>query len=271
MRVFAIRSESDKSNKDLAYLLYYEKEKRFYIELPEDADSWETPLLLSSFLKRGEKTVNSYWSLVWVRQRIVPSDRQNLGQVLKENGLEEYDEFELLIAGRGCCAQDDYFLDEISEGQLLKTFSSRYEKRIEDVVPLKKGYLLVFFRDGKLKKVDVKKCSAKDLHLDAILRQDNLFDSVMIQPGGYGVYWNERVLIADYVLYSLGEDIPLSLDDFRSFVSNRVVSTAEAIELLSCTRQNMNDLIKRGKLTPVKKEQKNTLFLKSEILQRNWH
>lgn len=271
MRIFAIKSESDKDEKDLAYLLYYEKEKRFYIELPEDADLWETPLLLSSFLKRGEKTVNSYWSLMWVRQRIVPSDRQNLGQVLKENGLGEYDEFQLLVAGKGRCAQDDYFLDEISEEQLLQTFSSRYEKRIEDVVPLKNGYLLVFFRNGKLKKVDVKKISGQDVYLSAIMKQEPLFDSVMIQPGGYGVYWNERVTIADYVLYNLGEDIPLTLDDFRSFVSNRIIGTAEAMELLSCTRQNMNDLIKRGKLTPVKKEQKNTLFLKTEILQRNWY
>lgn len=271
MRIFAIKSESDKNKKDLAYLLYYEKEKRFYIELPEDADPWETPLLLTSFLKRGEKTVNSYWSLMWVRQRIVPSDRQNLGQVLKENGLQEYDEFELLMAGKGRCAQDDYFLDEISESQLLKIFSSRYEKRIEDVVPLKNGYLLVFFRDGKLKKVDIKMIGEQDLHLSAIMKQNILFSSVMIQPGGYGVYWSERTTIADYVLYDLGEDIPLNLDDFRSFVTNRVIGTAEAMELLSCTRQNMNDLIKRGKLTPVKKEQKNTLFLKTEILQRNWH
>lgn len=271
MRIFAIRSEDDKSKKDLAYLLYYEKEKRFYIELPEDAEPWETPLLLTSFLKRGEKTVNSYWSLMWVRQRIVPSDRQNLGQVLKENGLEEYDEFELLMAGKGRCAQDDYFLDEISEESLLQKFSCRYEKRIEDVVPLKNGYLLVFFRNGKVKKVDIKKVEDFKQHLSVILKQDILYKSVMIQPGGYGVYWTERFTIADYELYRLGEDIALSLDDFRSFVSNRVIGTAEAMELLSCSRQNLNDLIKRGKLLPVKRELKNTLFLKSEIMQRNWH
>ena len=57
MKVFAIRDEFDTSNKNLAYLFYYENEKKFYIELPDDADPWETPLLLSSFLKRGEKTV----------------------------------------------------------------------------------------------------------------------------------------------------------------------------------------------------------------------
>ena len=74
--------------KNLAYLIYYEKEKTFYIEIPDDADEWETPLILSSYLKKGEKTINSYHSRMWVQQRIVPTDRQNLGQILKENNLE---------------------------------------------------------------------------------------------------------------------------------------------------------------------------------------
>ena len=62
MRIFAIRDGNANVPKDLAYLFYYEKDKTFYIELPEGADEWETPLLLSSFVKRGETTVNPYWS-----------------------------------------------------------------------------------------------------------------------------------------------------------------------------------------------------------------
>ena len=96
MRIFAIRDD-DLKGKVVAYLLYYEVPKAFYIELPEGADEWETPLLLSSFVKRRQHTVNSYWSREWVRQRIVPQDRQNIGQVLKENGLKCYDEFDLLM------------------------------------------------------------------------------------------------------------------------------------------------------------------------------
>ena len=77
MKIFAVRDESDPTRRDVAYLLYYEQAKRFYIELPENADPWSTPLLLSSFLKKGERTVNAYWSKLWVQQRIVPPDRQN--------------------------------------------------------------------------------------------------------------------------------------------------------------------------------------------------
>ncbi len=77
MKIFAIRDESAQEQKNLAYLLYFEQEKRFYIALPENADAWETPLLLASFVMRGETTVNSYWSKIWVVQRFVPPDRQN--------------------------------------------------------------------------------------------------------------------------------------------------------------------------------------------------
>lgn len=151
MKIFAIRDESAVNPIDLAYLLYYESEKRFYIELPENADPWETPLLLSSFIKKGETSVNSYWSNLWVQQRIVPPDRQNLGQVLKDNHLNEYDEFDLLMLSMGKCAQDDYYLVPIEEKQISSQIQKRFARRIENVVPLENYELLVFFRDGTVK------------------------------------------------------------------------------------------------------------------------
>ena len=106
MRVFSIRDESLDSEKDLGFLLYYEREREFNIELPEDADIWETPLLLSSFVKKGQLTVPDVWARIWVEQRIVPRDRQNLGAILRENGLSDYDVFALLDLSDGRCAQD---------------------------------------------------------------------------------------------------------------------------------------------------------------------
>ena len=44
MKIFAIRDETDQTGRDLAYLFYYETAKQFYIELPEGADPWQTPL-----------------------------------------------------------------------------------------------------------------------------------------------------------------------------------------------------------------------------------
>lgn len=146
MKIFAIRDESAMEQKDLAYLFYYEAEKRFYIELPENAEPWETPLLLSSFVKKGEITMNSYWSKIWVQQRIVPTDRQNLGLILKENGLKEYDEFDLLMLAMGRCAQDDYYLVPMGESQLPGQIQKRFVRRIEDIILVRRFLcpLLIF-------------------------------------------------------------------------------------------------------------------------------
>lgn len=270
MRIFAIRDENALEKKDLAYLIYYELEKRFYIELPDDADFWETPLVLSSFAKRGIKTVDAFWSKIWVQQRIVPPDRQNLGQILKDNDLEEYDEFELLMLADGRCAQDSYYLAEISETVLLNMFGSRYQKRVEDVVPLTDCQLLVFFRDGIIRKCDVEALAGNDRQFAPVIKNREIFCTVEVQTGGYGVCWGENLNIPDSVLYENGQTIPLSAMDFRQYIHHRVIDTTEATSLLDCSRQNIEDLVRREKLHPVKTTRKIKLFLKSEIKRRLW-
>lgn len=270
MKIFAIRDESMQEQIDLAYLLYYEIEKRFYIELPDDADPWETPLILSSFVKKGEKTVNSYWSKLWVQQRIIPSDRQNLGLILKDNGLKEYDEFELLMLAMGRCAQDDCYLVPIDEAQLPKEVRQRFMTRIEDVIPLDDYCLLVFFRDGIVKKCSLKDHFEKTKLFQVLLNKTDYFYSVHLQPGGYGVEWDVHMSVSDSMLYRIGKKVPLSATDFKSFVVHRVVNVAEAADILGCTRQNIEYLTRTGKLHPIKSSGKNTLYLKSEILKRNW-
>ena len=271
MKIFVIKSDDKTIREDLAYLFYYEKKKQFIIELPDDADYWETPMLLSAFVKRGEYTVDSKWSKIWVQQRIVPTDRQNLGQILKENKLKEYDEFELLVLGKGRCAQDDYYIEQITEEQIPASIKERANKRIEEVVPLDDFQLLVFFSNGKVKKCDVRKCFDKKEALSTFMvRSPSMFDYARIKVGGYGVYWEENMFISDVELYEIGEEIPLTMDDFKNFVSHRVINTAEASELLNCSRQNIDDLIRRDKLHPVKSTEKNKLFIKNEVEKRKW-
>lgn len=271
MKLFAIRDEAEHSTRDLAYLIYYEKERRFYIELPDNADPWETPLLLSSFLRRGERTVNAYWSKVWVQQRIVPQDRQNLGSVLKENHLKDYDEFALLMLAHGRCAQDDYYLVPIENDTLQKTLKARYQKRVESVIPLTDFDALVFFRDGSLRKIDLQPFLAKDRKFKPILYRTDLFATVRVQVGGYGITWGDDLDITDTVLYQAGQIVPLSQEDFLAYIANNLVNTTEAAELLECSRQNINDLVHRGSLQPVKATAKNKLFLKSDVLLRKKH
>ncbi len=270
MKIFAIRDESCDVKKDLAYLLYYEREKQFYIELPEDADPWETPLLLDNFVKRGETSVNSYWSRIWVEQRIVPTDRQNLGEILHDNGLTEYDEFQLLMLADGRCAQDDCYLVPLKQSDLPAEIIRRFSTLIEDVLPLGDFCLLVFFRDGVVKKCGLKTYFEEHKAFDILLRKPGLFSFAKMQSGGLGVSWDIDKSISASILYRIGEQIPLMLSDFETFVSQRVINANEASELLNCSRQNIMDLTKRGKLHPIKSSEKNTLYLKSEVLKRRW-
>ncbi|TWH47960.1 AlpA family transcriptional regulator [Sporomusa sp. KB1] len=56
--------------------------------------------------------------------------------------------------------------------------------------------------------------------------------------------------------------------DLILFIIDNIVTTREAMEILGCSRQNIDDLIKRGKLTPVKKWDRDKLFWKSDIMKR---
>ena len=268
MRIFAIKDESLPKDAILGYLIYYERPKAFYIELPENADLWETPLILSSFVRRGQHSVGSYWSRLWVRQRIVPQDRQNIGQVLKENGLKEYDEFRLLMLTMGRCAQDDCYLEEISVSELPALLTERWRTKIEDVVPLRDFRLLIFFRNGEVKITDSRALLPDHAECGPYLAQEDRFQIVEVQPDGYGVMWSDRAMISDQDLYGHGESVPLTLDDFIGFVRHRVVNASEACRLLDCSRQNIDDLMKRDRLHPIRKDSKYKLFLRNEILQR---
>lgn len=129
-RVYEVKDETDDSRKVLAWLFYFPETKQFRTELPSDADYWTTPLLLSSLLERGEYSIGSHWSQMWVEQRIVPIDRQNIAQILKDNGLAEYDPYELLILANGRCAQDDYYLEEVQVNDLPTEILDRLEQKL---------------------------------------------------------------------------------------------------------------------------------------------
>lgn len=270
MKIFAVRDDEDCVKKDLAHLIYYEKDKKFYIELPDTADFWETPLLLSSFLKRGKRTIDAHWSKVWVQQRIIPMDRQNLGQILKANGLKEYDEFKLLMLAKGRCAQDSFYLERIEVEKISDLYGERLKKRINDVIPLSENELLVCFRNGEVKKCNLNSLVGENRLFRRVLGNNAIFRKVSVQTGGYGICWGEQLLISNDELYENGISISLNASELLSYVKSQLVNSAEAAEILGCSRQYINELSAKGKLNPIKSDAKTTLYLKSEVMQRLW-
>ena len=270
MKIFAIVDEST-DGAPAAYLIYYEAARRFYTEITDDAGEWDVPFYFATLVKKGKRTVGPRNSRAWVRQRIVPQDRQNIGQILRDNNLKVYDEFRLLMLSDGRCAQDDFCLKQITEEELPPEIRKREKKRLSDVVPLDGESLLAFFRDETVKRCRVRDFFRQTPALRTYLeRFPSRFAEVRIETDGHGIMWEENMVISSEELYESGKTIPLSPEDFRRFAMQRIVNTAEAAELLDCTRQNICVLVKEGKLIPIKETERDRLFLKGDVLKRIW-
>lgn len=137
-------------------------------------------------------------------------------------------------------------------------------KKITTAVPLADMQLLVFFENGVIKKFDVGALRA-DYPEFCALEEPALFQQVRVEPGGYGVSWNEELDCSEGELWDSGIEIPLSMDDFVSFVQCEVINTSEAAALKSCTRQNIESSVRRGNIAPIKAFNRTKLFLKSAI------
>ncbi len=57
-------------------------------------------------------------------------------------------------------------------------------------------------------------------------------------------------------------------EELMIFIQNEVINTTEALEILQCSRQNLNDLVKRGVITPIKDLPRDRLFFKEDIIKR---
>ena len=138
------------------------------------------------------------------------------------------------------------------------------------MLPLENHCLLVFFRDGAVKKCDLQKHFEKTRAFQILLKKPDYFQHVQMQTGGYGVAWDVNMTVSDAMLYRISKSVTLTIEDFRNFAAHRIINASEAAEILGCSRQNIIDLTKRGKLHPIKTSEKSTLYLKSEVLKRNW-
>ncbi len=269
MKVCAIYSQYNQNETQpvaKAYLLYFEQAGKYYIEISADTEPDDLPLMLELLAKKGHDTVDSIWSERWVESRIVPRERQNLGQILRENHLKNYDSYRLLLLSRGICSQDDFYVEELPEDDLPMLVQERMQSNIKDILVANER-LIIFFHNHVTKLYQM-----NDLPIDhdAIDYVKKNFEHVRIEAGGYGIEWNKVIDCSAVELGKRGIELPLTHEDFCHFATQNVLNTAEVCECMECTRQNADDLVKRDKLHPIKTAAKNRMFLKSEVESRLW-
>ena len=100
------------------------------------------------------------------------------------------------------------------------------------------------------------------------LASQDRFRTVEVQPGGFGIYWNDQAMLPHRELYTHGVAIPLTLDALHHYLQYRVVSAYEACRILNCSRQNIDYLLRQDKLHPIRTDAKYKLFSKAEVMQR---
>lgn len=264
MKISVIRDDKI-AGKNLGYLFYYEQPGKFFIEIPGSIDEWEAPMILSSFVRRGIRSVDAQWSEVWVQQRIVPVDRQNLGQILRDNGLSEYNPYQLLMLGHGRCAQDNCYVKNIKEPDLPDEIRERQMHKVESVVPLSEEKLLLGFRDGMMQIIRKDFCAGFHRRLTAYFRAVHSFKEAAVEAGGNGITWGDGLTIPAEELYHPEMQIGLTRDDLDHYFVREILTTTEACSMIGCSRQYLDELVRRKKLHPVKSDVRNRLFRRSEI------
>ena len=120
MKTFAIKDTHHKRRKPEAWLMYDESTEKFSALIDQNADSKRLPIILGTLFEQGHTTIDDYWARKFVKERIVPSERQNIGAVLKAVGLTEYKEIDMLKLSMGHCSQDDFYLEETDAIDLPK-------------------------------------------------------------------------------------------------------------------------------------------------------
>lgn len=265
MKSYAICDAELNKKTAIGYLFYYEKARQFIIELCEDLDEWDAPILFQGLVKEGIYTVPKDISLLWVKERVIPSGRQNIGAILKNHKLKEYSEMALLQLSKGRCAQDYCFIEEVSEDEIPVEIQKRTMDNVSDCFPTIDGQIICMFRDGTTRKIELSKLGNKYDDISYVLRNTELRNSVKVGVGGYSITFNDSIEIPAFDLKKVGVLLPLTSEDFTRYVRRTVVDTTNACDMLGCSRQNLAYLVKEGRMTPIMSGTKENLYARCDI------
>ncbi|MBE5881351.1 MAG: hypothetical protein E7289_03410 [Lachnospiraceae bacterium] len=265
MKSYAIY-DADLNRKDaIGYLFYYEKAESFIIELCEDLDEWDAPLLFQGLVRQEIYTVSKEISLMWVKERVIPSGRQNIGMILKNYHLKKYSEIALLALSKGKSSQDACYLNIIAEEEIPENIKKRRKKNVQDCFVTRDRQLLCMFIDHMVRKIDLAEMIGKYKEVEHVLRNEEILHSVSIGVGGYTVSFGGVVEIPASELRESGVLLPLTTGDFYDFITTNVIDTTEVCDKMQCSRQNLSYMVNEGKIKPVIRGTKENLYLKGEV------
>lgn len=111
--------------------------------------------------------------------------------------------------------------------------------KVKEVHPLPGLLLNVQFVNGSTKLYDVTPLTQRfDKFRD--LEKDHLFEDVEVDPGGYGISWNDDLDLSSEELWEHGESVETEFDGLMSF--------ADASELWGLSESTLRKAVSYGKI-----------------------
>lgn len=238
MKIYEIR------NKHTVYgYFFYEDDDNYYIEIVDGLPSY--PVFFNEFVKKNTYIINSYWTLKWINERVIPYSRQNINSILKENNMTRYNEIEMLIKSMGKSSMDDNYLKCIKESEICDSIRKRREKTIKDIMPISNDKIIIFYNDGKTTINEIKQEGTPFI---TALRNELIYD------------FKNRFNYLD--LYNSGENISFLYTDLIKYLDNNLMDVKAVKDEKNITRQNVYNLKKKDNIIGLKYN----LFLKNNIL-----
>lgn len=74
----------------------------------------QLPAILAAYKSIGKVNLNNEEALRFVKARVIPAERQNIGQILRKIGVPYYSEFFILDYTKGRCCMDEFYLEEVA-------------------------------------------------------------------------------------------------------------------------------------------------------------
>ncbi len=265
MKIYAIRDKDIENEPVIGYLFYYEKANQYIIELQDDLGEWDAPLLFQKSVREKNYTIQKDIAQMWVKERVIPSGRQNIGAILKNAKLKEYNEMALLALSKGKCAQDNCYIEEIAYGEIPDNIRSRSKYNVDECFITDDISIICMFRDNSIRKISLERLQVYYEKIAHVIKNEELRKSVKVDVGGYGISFGDVIDVPANVLRNKQFEIPFVAEDFWNFARNNIVDTTKACELMQCTRQNISYLVKAEKLEPIINGTKEKFYSRGDI------
>ncbi len=87
---------------------------KYSVKLIDNLELVEVPIdFHPEYFRDGRRYFKGPEVFEWIKDRVIPSGRQNIRSILDKMGLEEYDELGIFLYFHGKCCRDYFHVEEV--------------------------------------------------------------------------------------------------------------------------------------------------------------